>query len=406
MNAFSRNIWVSLVTGVLILNLPVAAQNRSDVETVVKGNSAFALDLYARLKEADGNLFFSPYSISTALVMTYAGARGNTEKQTAHVLHFALSQKRLHPAFAAIESELNAAQEAGYFELEVANALWAQQGHAFLEDFLTVIKESYGAEISFLDFKGACEAARRRINTWVEQKTKDRIKDLVKPGILDQLVRLVMTNAICFKGMWANGFEKELTRNLPFKVTASTSVEAPMMCQENEFRYTKNDNLQILELPYGAADLSMVVLLPRKVGGLPQLEAALNMKNLDAWLSHLEEREVRVILPKFKTSSEFSLSETLSSMGMSEAFDDSADFSGMDGTEWLCISAVIHKAFVAVDEEGTEATAATAVAMSLKNAYPSSRPAVFRADRPFVFLIRDNRSGSILFLGRLVNPKG
>ena len=389
-----------------MLSMPAAAQNRSDVETVVKGNSAFALDLYARLKEADGNLFFSPYSISTALVMTYAGARGNTERQTARVLHFALSQKRLHPAFAAIESELNAIQEKGDVELDVANALWAQQGHAFLENFLTVIKENYGAKISFLDFKDACEAARRKINAWVEQKTRDRIKDLVKPGVLDQLVRLVLTNAIYFKGKWANRFEKELTRNLPFKVTAGTSVEAPMMCQENEFRYAENDNLQILELPYGAADLSMVVLLPGKVDGLPQLEAALNTKNLDAWLSHLREREVRVILPKFKTSSEFSLSKTLSSMGMPEAFGDSADFSGMDGTEWLCISAVIHKAFVAVEEEGTEAAAATGVVMSLKGAYPSSRPVEFRADRPFVFLIRDNRSGSILFLGRLVNPKG
>jgi len=378
------------------------ANDNGDTKTVAEGNTAFALDLYGKLKEKEGNLFFSPYSISTALAMTYAGARGNTEKQMAEVFHFTLDQKVLHPAFAHLEAQLNAFQEKEGIELSVANALWAQKDHIFLREFLDLTKKNYGAVLNFLDFKRAYEAARLKINAWVEEKTRNKIKDLIKPGVLNSLTRLVLTNAIYFKGNWESQFKKSKTEEAPFWLAPDKSIEVPTMTQKQKFRYMENDSLQMLELPYAGNELSMIVLLPKKVDGLLHLEAALTVKNLTTWMDLLREREIMVFLPKFKMASQFNLGHTLASMGMPDAFDPSADFSGMDGTKMLYISAVIHKAFVDVNEEGTEAAAATAVAMKLLSM--PAPPPVFRADHPFVFLIRHNPSESILFLGRVVNP--
>jgi serpin B len=403
------------------------AKNCQDTKIVVEGNKAFAFDLYEKLKKVEGNLFFSPYSISTALAMTYAGARGNTEKQMGTALHFTLDQKRFHPAFACLESQLKAIHEKSDIELNIANALWAQEDYVFLREFLDLIQSNYGTVLNHVDFKRACEAARKQINAWVEQKTKDKIKDLIKPGVLNALTRLVLTNAIYFKGRWESPFKKNRTKESPFWLSIDKSVEVPMMTQKRQFRYMESDSLQILELPYVGDDLAMIVLLPRKVDGLAQLEADLSVENLNVWTGRLKKREVSVFLPKFKMTSQFRLSETLASMGMPDAFGGNADFSGIDGTKDLFISAVIHKAFVDVNEEGTEATkdlfisavihkafvdvneegteaaAATAVVISLTSA-PSTPPPTFRADHPFVFLIRDNHSGSILFVGRIVNP--
>jgi len=383
-------------------SMTVKASDNSDTKTVMEGNTAFALDLYGNLKEKEGNLFFSPYSISTALAMTYAGARGNTEKQMSEVLHFKLDQKQLHPAFSHLEAQLNAAQEKEGIELSVANTLWAQKDYVFLREFLDLTRKNYGAVLNFLDFKRAYEEAREKINTWVEEKTRNKIKDLIKPGILNALTRLVLTNAIYFKGDWESQFKKSKTKEAPFWLTPSKSINAPMMTQKQKFRYMESDKLQMLELPYLGNHLSMIVLLPKKIDGLAQLESTLSVKNLTTWMGLLRQREILVFLPKFKMSSQFSLDKTLASMGMPDAFDPSADFSGMDGTKLLYISAVIHKAFVNVNEEGTEAAAATAVAMRLLSA--PSPPPVFRADHPFIFLIRHNSSESILFLGRLVDP--
>ncbi len=387
----------------LTYSMPAEAKNCQDAKIVVEGNKAFAFGLYEKLKEVEGNLFFSPYSISTALAMTYAGARGNTEKQMGTALHFTLDQKRFHPAFACLEAQLKAVQEKGDIELNIANALWAQEDYVFLREFLDLIQSNYGTVLNHVDFKRACEAARKKINAWVEQKTKDKIKDLIKPGVLNALTRLVLTNAIYFKGRWESQFKKSRTKESPFWLSIDKSVEVPMMTQKRQFRYMESDSLQILELPYVGDDLAMIVLLPRKVDGLAQLEADLSVENLNMWIGHLRKREVSVFLPKFKMTSQFRLSETLASMGMPDAFGGNADFSGIDGTKDLFISAVIHKAFVDVNEEGTEAAAATAAVISLTSA-PSTPPPTFRADHPFVFLIRDNHSGSILFVGRIVNP--
>ncbi|MCK4307062.1 serpin family protein [candidate division WOR-3 bacterium] len=401
MNTIHRFLVVSLVvTGLMLSYETVALSDVTDADkkTVVDGNNMFALELYTELKEQEGNLFFSPYSISTALAMTYAGARGNTEKQMAEVLHFELSQKCLHPTFHSLISQLNA-QGKGY-QLNIANALWGQKGYGFLEEFLELTKANYGAGLNEVDFVRDAESARKTINAWVEEQTKDKIKDLIKPGILDALTVLVLTNAIYFKGNWASQFKKKETKDSKFYVRANKTVKVPMMYQKEKFKYMETDGFQAIELPYVDNELSMVILLPKKREGLVELENSLNVDSLNKWLGNLRKQEVTIYLPKFKMTSEFRLEEVLASMGMPDAFSGQADFSGMIGRKELFISAVIHKAFVDVNEEGTEAAAATAVVMA-KGTVPVFR---FRADHPFIFLIRDISSGSILFLGRVVNP--
>ncbi len=378
-----------------------AGAPQEDVSAVVGGNNAFALDLYARLRGEEGNLFFSPYSISTALAMTCAGARGETAAQMQKALRFSLPEDRLHPAFAALARGLKPRG----CELNIANRLWGQAGYAFLDPFLKVTEDCYGAKLEQLKFAGGTEAARQRINAWVERKTKERIIELIKPGILDALTRLVLTNAIYFKGDWARQFKKDATRGAPFTLRDGGKVRVPMMYQKAEFAYARHGGLHVLDLPYAGEELSMFVLLPDEVDGLPGLARSLSLDKLKRWLRSVHEEKVQVYLPKFKMTSEFQLNRVLASMGMPFAFDAvRADFSGMDGTRSLFISKVIHKAFVEVNEEGTEAAAATAVVMRLRGA-PMPAP-VFRADHPFLFLIRDNRSGSILFFGRVVNPLG
>jgi serine protease inhibitor len=374
-----------------------------DSEAVVQGNNEFALDLYRNLKGAEGNLFLSPYSISTALAMTYAGARGDTEAQMGQTLHFTIDGERLHAAFASLQAELDAAQEGGQVLLRVANTLWPQDGYPFLETFLALTRQYYGVSVTPVNYVTDTEGARQRINTWAEEKTEHKIKDLIGPGILNSLTRLVLTNAIYFKGNWASQFDETLTEDAAFWVTPSEAVEVPMMTQKREFKYAQHNSIQILELPYVGDDLSMIVLLPTQVGGLAELEEALTPETLEKWTSHVREQEVIVFLPRFKMKSSFRLDATLMSMGMRDAFNGRADFSGMDGGKGgLYIAAVIHKAFVDVNEEGTEAAAATAVVMELRGL--PLPPPTFRADHPFIFLIRENRTGSILFLGRVVNP--
>ncbi len=380
--------------------MPVADVSDAERKAVVEGNNAFALDLYAKLRDQEGNLFLSPYSISTALAMTYAGARGNTEKQMADVLHFDLPQGRLHPAFRQLIERMNAQGKGNSYQLSVANALWGQKGYGFLKEFLDLTKASYGAGLREVDFVGATGAARRTINDWVVRKTEGKIKDLIKRGILDFDTCLVLTNAIYFKGNWASRFNERYTKDSPFSIAPDEKVRVPMMYQMRKFRYMEGDVFKALELPYVDNELSMVILLPRSVDGLGELERLLTTENLNKWLGSVREQEVRVYLPRFKMTSEFRLDKVLQSMGMTDAFSGRVDFSGMTGRKALSISAVIHKAFVDVNEEGTEAAAATAVVM--KRGGPPGP--VFRADHPFILLIRDNRSGNILFVGRLVNP--
>ncbi len=378
----------------------------NDVTTTIENNQTFALALYQQVRSQEGKLFFSPYSICTALAMTYAGARGETARQMETALNFSLGQERLHPAFAAIEKGLNSIQDQGHIQLNVANSLWPQQTYPFLDEFLTLLKQYYGVALEPVDYQTHTEGARQQINAWVAEKTRGKIKDLLKQGVLDTLTRLVLVNAIYFKGDWLRQFDKSLTHNAPFRLNNQESVNAPLMAQTHSFRYAEADQLQILELPYVEHSLSMVVLLPRQIDGLADLEIHLSKENLETWLNRLTQTEVEVFLPRFEMSSEFRLDRVLQALGMTDAFDASkANFAGMDGQEaWLYIAAVIHKAFVEVNEEGTEAAAATAVVINARSAMQPPPTPIFRADHPFVFLIRDNHTGSILFMGRVTNP--
>jgi serpin B len=407
-NVISVVVWAVAAAVVFVMcraGSSDAAEPAAQTGTVVEGNNAFALALYAKLRtENKGNVFLSPYSISTALAMTYAGAKGKTAAEIAEVLHFTVPQEQLAPAFAALAAKLHGDVEKEGYQLRIANRLWGQKGYHFLPAFLQVTRDDYGAELAQLDFVGNAEAARRTINTWVEEQTAEKIKDLIAPGVLGRDTALVLTNAIYFNGDWAGKFDKTLTRDAPFLLTPEEKVGVPMMRQRGEFAYGVVDNVQILELPYAGKKLSMVVLLPKEVDGLSDLEKKLSVDTLKTWTSRLNVPTVDIVLPKFKTTSSFRLEKVLGSMGMGLAFSGDADFSGMNGKRELSISAVIHKAFVDVSERGTEAAAATAVVMA-RAARPQKIP-TFRADHPFLFLIRDNRTGSILFLGRMTNPKG
>ena len=380
---------------------------------VAAANNAFAADLYQKLAAAEGNLFFSPNSVETALVMTYAGARDRTAEQMAAVLHLPAKDAGVHAAFGAFLKDLNAekgpdGKPRGY-QLSVANALWGQDGYGFLPEFMKTVKTNYGAGLSEVDFVKDTEGARRTINTWAEKETRDKIKDLIKPGVLKDDTKLVLTNAIYFKSQWASTyFAKENTKDEPFYPKPDTKITVPMMHAWGEFPYAAGDAFQAVKTDYRGHELAMIVLLPKKVDGMAALEKSLT-PDLIKGLKWTQNDVVDLSLPKFKMTEEFELAPTLAVMGMADAFSVSAaDFSGMTGRRELFISNVIHKAFVDVNEEGTEAAAATAVAVS-----PSAMvmpeapkpPIVFKADHPFLFLIRHEKSGAILFMGRVANPK-
>lgn len=399
-----------------ILSVPgpaFADSGSQDIDQVVAGNTEFALDLYARLRSAPGNVFFSPYSISTALAMTYAGASGKTANQMAHTLHMDLPPDKLHPAFAELETDLDAIEEKQQVQLAVADSLWPQIGFDFRPDYLALCKQYYGAAIFPVDFVQQTEAARTKINDWVSVRTQRKIPELLKPGMLDASDRLVLVDAIYFRGKWESKFDAAQTEDQPFHVSSKTSLTAPLMHQTSQFDYAEFPGLQVLEMPYSGGDISMIVLLPQNVDGLDDLEKRLTTKNLNRWTQlhqlfrpGLPHRTVQVFFPKFLIRSQFSLAETLSAMGMPNAFDRlKADFSGMDGRRDLYISRVIHEAYANVDEKGTEAAAATTVVTTYGSAPENPPPIpVFRADHPFLFLIRDNVTGSILFLGRVLDP--
>ena len=380
-----------------------AAEPPPPAETalVVTGNNAFAFDLYGQLRTQEGNLFFSPYSISAALAMTSAGARGQTLDEMTKALHFP-DQEKLHPAFKTLIANLNGAPGAkrGY-QLSTANALWGMKGYAFKPDFITLTRNNYGAGLQEVNFKDEA-VARKTINAWVEKETHDKIKDLIKPGMLTVDTRLVLTNAIYFKGDWASQFKKDRTRNEAFTQTGGKQVQTPLMHQTGNFKYADLGNAQVLEMPYVGKDVSMLVLLPKKAEGLADLEKGLSGERLAAIVGRLHVAEVDVTLPKFKTTAEFRMDKELSALGMKQGFTPSADFSGLNGRkDDLYISFVVHKAFVDVNEEGTEAAAATGVGVTTLSARIKQ---VFQANHPFVYLIRDTKTGGVLFVGRLADP--
>ncbi len=379
----------------------------TDVRAVVEGGNQLAVDLYARLRAGQaGNLFFAPESLSASLAMVYAGARGETADQMAEVLHFRLVPEKLHPAFGELRRTWGVTGNDRGYRLNLANRLWSQEGLDFLPGLLAVTREQYGAQLAQVDFARQTEQAVARINSWVEERTQGKIRDLMPPGVLDAKTRLVLTNAIYFKGDWTVPFRETQTQVAPFHVSAGQQTDVPLMFCMGDVRYWAGEGLKVLELPYGKGDLAMLILLPDKIEGLSTLEAKLTTDSLSRWQSGIRTQEVRVHLPRFRVSSQFQLAGVLKAMGMTRAFTPGeADLSGVSSDQSLFLSAVVHKAFVEVNEQGTAAAAVTGIE-SIKAAAPIAEPPVFRADHPFIFLIRDNRTESILFLGRFVNPQG
>ena len=378
-----------------------AGSTQQGTQEVVNANNQFAFELYSELNKAeDSNIFYSPYSISAALAMTYEGAKGQTADEMKSVFHFPESSI-LRPNFAKIYNDINKGTKA--YELRTGNALWVQQTYPFIENYLTTVEKYYGGKAANLDFVGETEKSRQTINSFIEEQTNDKIKDLIPPGVLNSMTRLVLTNAIYFKGTWEWEFDKSDTREQDFKITPNNVVKTPMMYMDPDkarFNYADIGYLQILELPYKGEEISMLILLPTE--NLESIEPSLTAEKLNEYKAQMKETKLDAIyLPKFEFDTKYFMKETLSAMGMPTAFGMDADFSGMDGTDWLYISKVIHQAFVKVDEKGTEAAAATAVVMTLKGAMPSN---VFRADHPFIFIIQERETGNILFLGRVVDP--
>ncbi|MDD4876237.1 MAG: serpin family protein [Dehalococcoidales bacterium] len=381
--------------------------NEADLAVLVNGNITFAFDLYQSLKETDDNIFYSPFSISLALAMTYAGARSDTEQQMTDTLSFILSQQHLHPAFNSLETTLNSRGEGAKgkngegFRLNIVNAIWGQKDYTFLPEFLDLLAENYGAGLRMLDFTTAPEESRVTINNWISDQTEDRITDLIPQGLINTATRLVLTNAIYFNAAWLYPFSKDITKDAPFYLLNKDKVIVPMMKQTKSFKYITGDTYQAVELPYDGNELSMIILLP-DTDQFNSFESSLSLTQVNGIIEKLEQRQVNITMPKFEFKSSFSLKKALSLMGMPVAFSGNADFSGMTGNRDLFIADVIHKTFVSVDEAGTEAAAATAVVMELTAA--PDMPVKLTLDHPFIFFIRDIETGTILFTGRITNP--
>ena len=374
---------------------------------LVDGDTAFALSLYRSLKDTEGNLFFSPYSISEAMAMTWAGARGQTEADIASAMHFTLSQDQLHPAINQLDLALASrgqgakGKDGEGFRLHVVNAIWGQQGYKFSSQYLDTLASNYGAGLRLADFMKQPDQSRVMINDWIAEQTENRIKDLIPSGSINDLTRLVLTNAIYFNAAWLQPFNKGSTSQGVFHRLNGSDVTVPMMKQTDSFRYTEGDNYQATEMLYDGRELSMIVILPES-GTFGDFEKSLDSKSLKTIVDGLKTREVALTMPKFQFETSLGLKQVLTGLGMGVAFTDDADFSGMNGGPDLRIQDVLHKAFVSVDEDGTEAAAASAVVVGT-TAMPTDI-AEMKIDRPFIFLIRDNATGAVLFLGRVTDP--
>ena len=421
-----KTIWIvsSIVIAVILIvggfllfnqNIPISNNNNNQnnqnsvvlANGIVDANNQLAMDLYSKYKSKEENLFYSSYSISSALAMTYEGAKGKTAEEMQAVLHLPNDKEKIHSDFASIFTEINKADKS--YQLTTANALWAQNDYPFREDYFKTVDDYYSGKVTNLDFKTDTENSRVTINNWVEDKTNDKIKDLIPKGILTSDTRLVLTNAIYFKANWSSQFNAENTADGQFKLGSGASTTAEMMYQINDFKYGETKDLQILEMDYLGNDLSMLIILPKE-NDLNSLENSISVSNLASWEKNMDTEEVRVTIPKFKFETKYFMAEDLKEMGMPTAFDGSlADFTGMwnrQRDENLYISQVIHQTFIEVAEAGTEAAAATAVIMAETSAGPGpvTKPKVFTANHPFIFIIQQKDTGNILFMGRVSNP--
>jgi len=373
---------------------------------IIEGNNKFAFKLFGELSAGSGNnLFYSPFSISTAMAMTYAGAMDSTALQMRQTMKFP-KDKSFNDDFKSL-LEQHAAGAGGKVTLNIANGLWAQQNFRFLDSYIDLVKTKYQAGIRNVNFSddNALELSRKEINEWVQKKTNGKISDLLKPADLGSSVRLVLINAIYFYGEWEVPFERSNTRPMDFFPLGEAAIKLPFMNRHGSFNCYEDTNIMALELPYGDKQTSMIIFLPKVKDGMTKFEKSFDFEYYNNVILSLQTGYVRVSIPKFRESGRFYLSMTLSKMGMPLAFSSGrADFSGMTGKKDLYISTIIHQAYIAVDELGTEAAASTAVIMKMTAIRPPADARDFTADHPFIFLIRDNASGSILFIGKIMNP--
>ena len=373
------------------------------IDSVVKANNRFSFDIYRKISSSNKNknIFLSPYSIFSALAITYEGAKGKTADEIKSVFHFP-EKDVLRANFSKIYRNLNKKKK--LYILHTVNALWIQKDYGCLKGYIDVVRNYYGGEIKGVDFINETEKTRRLINDFIEDKTNKKIKDLIPKGALNPLTRLVITNAIYFKGLWKWEFDRKKTRKMKFYMSRKDYVEVPMMCMEPEkarFNYADLDRLEILELPYKGKDISMLILLPKK--SIEEVESILTIEKFEEWKSKMRPTKFdEIYLPKFEIEEKYSLKNILSEMGMPTSFSPSADFSAITGKKELFISDVIHQAYVKVDEKGTEAAGATAVVINVTGVFTKKK--IFKADHPFIFIIQEKNTGNILFVGKIFKP--
>ncbi|MEN8207926.1 MAG: serpin family protein [Candidatus Fermentibacteria bacterium] len=377
------------------------------VHELVLGNNEFALDLLKKvsdMQESD-NIFLSPYSISSALGMTYAGAGGATAAEMADVLHFTLQAEAVNRAFYSLTETLSLDDRSGSdsgdsFTLSISNGLWVETSFTLLDEYVEKMRRYYNAAVRNLDFINDSEGSRKTINEWVAERTLNRIQDLVPTGVLNEDTRVVLTNAVYFKASWRKPFDEHFTADARFNLAGSSGIDVQMMNQTGFFNYAQTEGCKAVELDYSGGSASMLVLLPD--GDIKDFQERFDADMLQTIRGRLSPTNVSLSMPKFEFSRSISLSQLLQQLGMESAFANSADFSGFTGSPDLFISEVLHKAFVKVDEAGTEAAAATAVVMGL-TAIPE-QPVQMNIDSPFIFFILDRESGSIVFMGRVMDP--
>jgi serpin B len=390
----------------LMTILAFGTAEEETVKALAEGNNTFAISLYKKLSNEKGNMFFSPYSISSALAMVYAGARGNTEAEMAKALNFQLAPKQLHQAFGEICRKTFFPKKKQY-ELSIANALWKQAGYKFNGQFLDIMKDHYAAGFYEVDFKKQPEKAAAMINTWTSKKTNGKIKKIISQEEIVSRQKFIITSAIYFKGYWKQEFDKLLTENMPFTMPNGDKIDIPMMNNTDYFGYNEEKNLQILEMDYLGDNLSMIILLPIEKDGISLIEKEITAEKLKNWRDKIDERRVAVTMPRFKIGYSLDLAQSLETLGMKEAFSQTdADFSGLSDSGKLYINMVMHFAYIDVDEKGTEAAAVTITGGATPvGIFQIPEPIVFKADHPFLFLIRDKSNGSILFIGRVMDPR-
>jgi serpin B len=375
------------------------------MRSYVDGNLAFTLELQAALAKTHGNLILSPHSLAAALAVAQAGARSQTQAQIARTAHFPTNQTELPTALARVHRELARIARSKSIEIDSATGLWAQQNFGFERSYVDLVRQQYGAGVEFVDFNSSAGSVARQIDSWISRQTRGKIKRGMPASAVTSRTRLVLANAIYFKGDWASRFAKNATRAQAFWTSATASVSVPMMRQEHDFLYAEADGVQLVELPYVGRDLSMIVMLPRERDGLARLEASLDASRLKAWSRGFMLCKVDLELPRFSINSALSLIETLRSLGMTDAFDDDrADFTGMTARRPLWIQTLEQSSIVEVNEEGTVAASATRIGIGGCSAPAKPPRRKFHANHPFLFFIRENSTGAILFFGRVVDP--